>query len=59
MLAGDLFDSPRVLWRLRIFKVLYAIRSLLRWRHAWAARSYRMLQARSDFTGGTTPLDKA
>jgi hypothetical protein len=39
--------------------VVYAIRSLRRWRHSWAARSYRMLQARSDFTGGTTPLDKA
>jgi len=59
MLAGDLFDAPRVLWRLRIFKMVYALRSLKRWRGAHAARSYRRVQARSDFTGGTTPLDKA
>ncbi len=25
MLAGDLFDSPKVLWRLRLFKLVYAI----------------------------------
>jgi len=59
MLAGDLFDTPKVLRRLRLFKVMYALcglRDLRRWR---AEHRYRLAQARSEFTGGTTPLDKA
>jgi flavin-dependent dehydrogenase len=58
MLAGDLFDTPRVLWRLRLFKLIYAfcgLRDLRRWR---TEHRYRLAQARSRFTGGTTPLDK-
>jgi flavin-dependent dehydrogenase len=58
MLAGDLFDTRAVLWRLRIFKLIYTIRNLLQWRGAHAAYHYRMAQARAYFTGGTTPLDK-
>jgi flavin-dependent dehydrogenase len=59
MLAGDLFDSPRVLWRLQFFKLVYALgclRSFRRWR---AERSYRLTQAGTRFTGGNTPLDRA
>jgi flavin-dependent dehydrogenase len=59
MLAGDLFDTPSVLWRLRIFKIVYAIRNLGQWRRAAVAHGYRMAQARARFTGGTTPLDGA
>ena len=58
MLAGDLFDSPKVLWRLRLFKLVYAIRGLRdlkRWR---AEHKYRLAQAQMQFTGGNTPLDK-
>ena len=57
MLAGDLFDSPKVLRRLRLFKFIYAIMALrhfVRWR---AERRYRLDQARLQFSGGTTPLD--
>jgi flavin-dependent dehydrogenase len=57
MLAGDLFDSPKVLRRLQLFKLLYAmcgLRNLSRWR---AAHKYRLAQARAEFTGGNTPLD--
>jgi flavin-dependent dehydrogenase len=57
MLAGDLFDSPRVLWRLRLFKLLYGVlvlRELGRWR---AGHRYRLAQARAQFSGGTTPVD--
>ena len=57
MLAGDLFDTPKVLWRLRLFKLIYAIvglRDLRRWR---AEHKYRLAQARLQFTGGTTPQD--
>jgi flavin-dependent dehydrogenase len=58
MLAGDLFDTPRVLRRLRLFKLVYALaglRHLKRWR---SEHRYRLEQARVQFTGGNTPLDK-
>jgi len=59
MLAGDLFDSPRVLWRLQFFKLVYALGCLVDWRRWRAERSYRLAQARSRFSGGNTPLDRA
>jgi flavin-dependent dehydrogenase len=59
MLAGDLFDTPAVLWRLHVFKLIYAIRNLWQWRRATVAHGYRMAQARAQFTGGNTPLDGA
>jgi flavin-dependent dehydrogenase len=58
MLAGDLFDSPKVVRRLRAFKFVYAITALrhfMRWR---SEHRYRLEQARLQFTGGTTPLDR-
>ena len=58
MLAGDLFDTPKVLWRLRLFKLIYAISGLLDWRRWRAEHKYRLAQARAQFTGGNTPLDK-
>lgn len=59
MLAGDLFDTPQVLWRLQMFKLVYAFCGLLDWRRWREEHKYRLEQARSQFTGGTTPLDKA
>ncbi len=59
MLAGDLFDTPKVLRRLRLLKVMYALCGLRDWRRWRAEHRYRLAQARSEFTGGTTPLDKA
>jgi flavin-dependent dehydrogenase len=59
MLAGDLFDTPQVLWRLKLFKLVYAMVGLRNWRRWRAEHKYRLAQARSDFTGGTTPLDKS
>src|SRR5215469_3858648 len=58
MLAGDLFDAPQVLWRLRLFKLVYALGCLREWRRWRAERSYRLAQARTRFSGGTTPLDR-
>jgi flavin-dependent dehydrogenase len=58
MLAGDLFDTPKVLRRLRLFKLVYAIVGLRDWRRWRAEHKYRLAQARSQFTGGNTPLDK-
>ena len=59
MLAGDLFDTPKVLLRLRLFKLIYAVFALIDWRRARAEHKFRLAQARSEFIGGTTPLDKA
>jgi hypothetical protein len=59
MLAGDLFDAPRVLLRLQLFKLVYALGCLRDWRRWRAERSYRLAQARARFTGGNTPLDRA
>jgi flavin-dependent dehydrogenase len=58
MLAGDLFDSPRVLRRLKAFKMIYALSALRHYRRWRAEQRYRRAQARLQFTGGTTPLDK-
>jgi flavin-dependent dehydrogenase len=58
MLAGDLFDTPKVLRRLGLFKLVYAISGLRDFRRWRAEHKYRLAQARSQFTGGNTPLDK-
>ena len=58
MLAGDLFDTPKVLRRLRLFKLVYAINGLREWRRWRAGHNYRLAQARAQFTGGNTPLDE-
>ena len=58
MLAGDLFDTPKVLRRLRLFKLVYAICFLRDWRRSRAEHKYRLAQARTQFTGGNTPLDR-
>jgi flavin-dependent dehydrogenase len=59
MLAGDLFDAPRVARRLEVFKLIYRIRSLLHWRSWRRERRYRLAQARAQFSGGNTPQDAA
>jgi flavin-dependent dehydrogenase len=58
MLAGDLFDTPKVLWRLQLFKLVYVISGLRDWRRWRAEHRYRLEQARLEFTGGNTPQDK-
>jgi flavin-dependent dehydrogenase len=58
MLAGDLFDTPRVLRRLRLFKCVYAFWALRRWRSWRAEHRYRLAQAHAEFVGGTTPVDE-
>ena len=59
MLAGDLFDTPQVLRKLRLFKLVYRFFTLVDWKRARAEHKYRQAQARLQFSGGTTPLDKA
>ncbi len=58
MLAGDLFDAPRVLWRLQLFKLIYGVLALRSWGRWRAGHRYRLAQARAQFIGGNTPLDK-
>ncbi|HEY2676674.1 MAG TPA: NAD(P)/FAD-dependent oxidoreductase [Steroidobacteraceae bacterium] len=58
MLAGDLFDTPKVLRRLLLFKLVYAIGGLRDWKRWRSEHRYRLNQARVQFTGGNTPLDK-
>jgi flavin-dependent dehydrogenase len=58
MLAGDLFDTPKVLRRLKLFKLIYAVWAVRKWRVWRAEHRYRLAQAGSEFTGGTTPLDR-
>jgi hypothetical protein len=58
MLAGDLFDARKVLRRLKLFKLIYAAWALRNWRGWRAEHRYRLAQARTEFIGGTTPLDK-
>ena len=58
MLAGDLFDSPKVLSRLRAFKLIYVMSALRHFARWFSERRYRLQQARLQFTGGTTPVDR-
>jgi flavin-dependent dehydrogenase len=59
MLAGDVFDSPPVMLRLKLFKMIYAIAGVLSLRRWVSELVTRRRQARSMFTGGTTPVDPA
>jgi len=45
--------------RLQLFKLAYAVGCLRDWRRWRAERSYRLAQARTRFSGGNTPLDRA
>jgi flavin-dependent dehydrogenase len=58
MLAGDVFDSFKVLTRMKAFQFVYMIFALFNWRRWRAEQTLRLQQARSPFTGGDTPLDK-
>jgi len=59
VLISDLFDTPQVLWRLRLFKLVYAINAMRDWRRWRAENNYRLAQAHAQFSGGNTPLDKS
>ncbi|MGN2245235.1 NAD(P)/FAD-dependent oxidoreductase [Frateuria sp. GZRR35] len=48
MLAGDLFDPPPVLLRLRVFKIVYGVTVMKNLRQWWAGHRYRLAQARAE-----------
>ncbi|WP_414649532.1 FAD-dependent oxidoreductase [Dyella sp.] len=58
MLAGDVFDSLKVWSRIKAFQLVYMISALFDWRNWRSERKCRLEQARQQFTGGDTPLDK-
>ena len=59
LIAGDLFDSRPVWWRLQLFRVIYAFCALRDFGGWNRERKYRLAQARTEFKGGTTPVDPA
>jgi flavin-dependent dehydrogenase len=59
MLAGDVFDDPRVMRRLHFFKLIYAAGGLMMLPRLLADLANRRRQARYAFSGGNTPVDPA
>jgi flavin-dependent dehydrogenase len=57
MLAGDIFRHNGVLWRLRVFKLIYWLTALGDWRDQVSAFRARRRQVRVQFSGGTTKQD--
>jgi flavin-dependent dehydrogenase len=51
MLAGDVFDSPRVWWRLQLFKLLYATTWLTLWKRSLRNGRVRRRQVAVVFEG--------
>jgi flavin-dependent dehydrogenase len=58
MLAGDVFDNPRVMRRLHFFKLIYAVGGLMMLPRFLADLANRRRQARYAFSGGNTPVDR-
>ena len=57
MLAGDVFGARPVLWRLRVFRLIYALFALRMAPMAWRSRRQRRRQARLDIDGDTLQPD--
>ncbi|QHG88926.1 NAD(P)/FAD-dependent oxidoreductase [Xanthomonas sp. NCPPB 1638] len=57
MLAGDVFDSPKVRLRLRAFRAIYALTTLSMLPRAWHSWRQRRRQARLGFDGDTLHRD--
>jgi len=51
VLAGDVFDNPRIFRRLRLFRLIYLLTSLAEGRAAWRARRQRRYNASVEFDG--------
>ncbi|MGD6563446.1 NAD(P)/FAD-dependent oxidoreductase [Xanthomonas citri pv. citri] len=57
MLAGDVFDAPKVRIRLRAFRALYALTALSMMPRAWQSWRHRRRQAKLGFDGDTLQRD--
>lgn len=53
MLAGDVFDARPVIWRLRVFRLIYALHALGMWRASLRGWLARRRQARAAFAAET------
>lgn len=53
MLAGDVFDNPRVRWRLRLFRAIYAVNAVAIAPEALRGWLRRRRQVRESFSGDT------
>ncbi len=53
MLAGDVFDNPAVRWRLRVFRLIYAVNAIAIAPQALRGWRARRRQARASFRGDT------
>src|SRR5690606_1045573 len=53
MLAGDVFDNPRVRWRLYLFRLVYALNAVAIAPRALRGWRDRRRQARASFAGDT------
>ncbi len=58
MLAGDVFDARGVLWRLRLFRLIYALTALRQGPKALRDWWFRRRQARVGFSGDTLQPDR-
>lgn len=59
VLAGDVYGNPQVEWRLKLFKLLYYIYSVIDAKTAWKSWRRRVRTRGIQFTGGTTEQDNA
>jgi flavin-dependent dehydrogenase len=59
MLAGDVFRDNGVLWRLRVFRLIYFLTALGDLREQARSYLFRRRQTQAVFTGGTTGQDNA
>ncbi len=59
MLAGDVFESRPVMLRVYLFRLFYTIAGVFSLGDWLRSRGNRRRQARTEFSGGTTPVDPA
>ena len=59
MLAGDVFDAPQVIWRLRVFRLIYAFKALTMAPLALRDWLYRRRQPAVGFDGDTVQASRA
>lgn len=59
MLAGDVFGAPDIGRRLAMYKLVYYLSSVRRWRETLGYRRNRRRRMQAEFTGGTTRQDPA
>jgi flavin-dependent dehydrogenase len=59
MLAGDVYRDNGVLWRLRVFKLIYWTAALGHFREQARSFLFRRRQAHAHFSGGTTGQDRS